>query len=104
MRLYDDTGNNFFRESPLLKDLNIDAGYNTLRPYVKSGISTSPSYTYRVRLNQASTDYTVTQKKMDWILGIIGGVCVFWYAIVHLLGRIYMRFNFNAYVAKLVYD
>jgi hypothetical protein len=41
---------------------------------------------------------------MDWIVGIIGGVCVFWYAVVHLLGKVYMRFNFNAYVAKLVYD
>jgi hypothetical protein len=89
--------------APLLKDQNINVGYNTRRNYVKSSISTQPSYRFKVKLNQASTDYTLTQKKIDWILGIIGGVFVFWYAIIHLLAGLYMKFNFNSYVAKIVY-
>jgi hypothetical protein len=97
-------GSSFMHHAPPLKDSNINVGYSTRRAYVKAGTASQPSYTYRVKLNQASTDYTITQKKVDWILGIIGGVFVFWYAVVHLLGGLYTRFNFNAYVAKLVYE
>lgn len=89
--------------APTLQNGNINAGYNTRPSLVKASIAQSPSYTFRVRLDQATTDYTVTQKKLDWITGIIGGVFVFWYAIIHLLGVLFFRFNFNAYVAKLIY-
>ena len=104
VRLYDDTTSNFFRRAPPIKDSNINVGYNTRRTYFKSSIASQPSYTYRVRLNQASTDFTISVKKADWIVGIIGGVIVFWYAIVHLLAGLYNKFNFNAYVAKLIYE
>jgi hypothetical protein len=104
VRLFDDTGNSFMHHAPPLQESNINVGANTRKTYVKAAAAAQPSYTMRVRLNQASTDYTVTQKKVDWILGIIGGVFVFWYAVVHLLAGLYMRFNFNAYVAKLVYE
>ena len=103
-RLYDDTASNLLRRVPPVKDSNINVGYNTRRTYLKASNASQPSYTFRVRLNQASTHYTLSVKKADWIVGVIGGVIVFWYAVVHLLAGLYSRFNFNAYVAKLVYE
>jgi hypothetical protein len=104
VRLYDDTGNNFMHEAPLLQNQNINVGYNNRKTYVKASTTSSPAYSFLVKLNQASTDYTVTQKKIDWIFGIIGGAFVFWYAIIHLLGKLYMHFNFNMYIAKTIYE
>lgn len=92
------------RSSPILKDTNINFGENNRRTYVKASVTDQPAYTFKVKLNQASTDFTLTQKKMDWLFGIIGGVFVFWFMVTHVLKSLYMRFNFNAYIAKIIYN
>lgn len=89
--------------APKQIDQSISFGYNSRRTFVKASSVPEPSYNFKVKLNQASTTYTTTQKKVDWIFGIIGGVFVFWYAVIHLLAGIYMQFHFNAYIAKIIY-
>lgn len=86
------------RTAPILIDEGINVGYNTRRTLIKSTVSNSPAYSYKVKLNQASTDYTLTQKKLDWILSVIGGVFVFWYVAIRYIGLLYMRFKFNEYI------
>ena len=104
VNLYDDTGTSFMHAAPKLVDQSISYGYNSRRTFVKAATAAEPAYNFKVKLNQAATNYTITQKKVDWILGIIGGVFVFWYAVVHLLAGLYMRFHFNAHIAKVVYE
>jgi prolipoprotein diacylglyceryltransferase len=48
--------------------------------------------------------FTLSQRKIDFILGVIGGVFVFWYAIVRFIGHAYNRLNFSLVVAREIYD
>ena len=46
----------------------------------------------------------LTTPKADTILAIIGGVFVFWYAILHWIGKLYNSFRVRAKMAEEIYD
>lgn len=102
--LLDDTQFTFMRSTPTVKDTNINVNYDTKRSNFKATTVSSPSYTFKVRLNQSQTTYTVFRRNIDEIIGIIGGVFVLWYLIFKCFGVGYNRFNYNAYIAKMIYE
>lgn len=103
VRLYDDSGNSFMENAAPLVQTNINLGYDTRRTVMKAEIAVVPSYRLKIRLNQAATDYIVKQKKINWILGIIGGAIFFWYMVVRLLTNPFLRFNIKSRLAKVIY-
>jgi len=82
---------------------NINLGYDTRRTVMKAEVSTIPSYTLRIRLNQAATDYIIRQHKINWIFGIIGGAIFFWYMIIRFLTNPLLNFNTKSRLAKVFY-
>jgi len=58
----------------------------------------------KIKLGSTLNKITIKNKKIDWIFGIIGGIIVFWYAIIHMIGKLYSKFNFFLYVSKIIYD
>ena len=58
----------------------------------------------KIKLGPTANKITISNKKIDWLFGIIGGILVFWYAIVQIIAKLYSRFNFYLYVSKIVYE
>jgi hypothetical protein len=99
VRVLDDTKNWFVRNQPITKDQGISSNANTLLPLTLN-IPGSPYYEVRVEPSFNQINYIISTKKADTILGIIGGVFVFWYAIFHWLGKIYNSFRVRAKLAE----
>lgn len=73
---------------------------------VSKNVNSSNGLYYEMRFRPSANqiNYVVQNKKADYILGIIGGVFVFWYAILHWIGKLYNNFNVRAKMALIIYD
>jgi hypothetical protein len=102
VRVIDDTKNWFVRNQPITKDQGISSNANTLSP-LSLNIPGSPYYEVRVKPSLNRINYIISTKKADTILGIIGGVFVLWYAIIHWLVNIFNSFKVRAKLAEQIY-
>lgn len=102
--LLDDTVSPFLRLKPPIIDSNIRADSSIKRSVLKGNITDTPTYSFSVRLGSGQTAYSITQKKADFILGVVGGVFLFWWALLHCFGQAYNRFVFRARLAKILYE
>ena len=66
---------------------------------LSKNIAGNPYYETRIRPSSNQINYIMSTKKADLILGIIGGVFVFWYALLHWIGKIYNNYNTRAKLA-----
>ena len=58
----------------------------------------------RIKSSGKRIDYVLWRDKSDVVLGVIGGVVIFWYILIGCLGRAYNKFNVRARLAWLIYD
>lgn len=100
--MYNDTDKSIFR-SPVLHDYNLNADYSSRRTRAKTISNNETKYVMNVKLGPSMNKITLKTKKINWIIGVCGGILVFWYFIIHLLAHIYSRFNFYLYLSKIVY-
>ena len=103
--MHDDTSNWFLRKDPNITFEGIAANENTPMA-VSKNVNSSNGLYYEMRFRPSSNqiNYVIQNKKADYILGIIGGVFVFWYAILHWIGKLYNNFNVRAKMALIIYD
>jgi len=78
---------------------------NTPYTLVKT-IENDSSLHYEVRIHPSFNEinYVISTPKADTLLGIIGGVFVLWYAILHWLGKFYSSYSTRAQLAEDIYD
>lgn len=96
----DNSGNQFLGPTSKLITSNINVGLDTSKQFIRSLNGSSPSYTFSLRPYQSKTVYTLSQRKLSFIVGIIGGVFVFWFSIIGSLGFFYNKFNYYMFVAQ----
>jgi hypothetical protein len=83
-----------------LFDSNLNVGPESSKQIIIGSNSSAPSYTFNLKPSQSKTVYILSQRKLSFILGIIGGVFVIWYAIFNNLTFLYNKFHFHMFVAK----
>jgi len=58
----------------------------------------------KIKLGSTMNKITLKTKRINWIIGVIGGIFIFWYAIIHVFAKMYSRFNFYLYLANVIYE
>lgn len=104
VQIKDNAGNQFMHGDSRLVEQQIDVNVETSKWNIRAWEMNSPSYVFQVKPSQSRSVFTLSQRKIDFILGVIGGVFVFWYAIVRFIGHAYNRLNFSLVVAREIYD
>lgn len=94
----------FLRPTPKLSDYNLNADYNSRRTKVKVFADNKTQYVMNIKLGPSMTKITHKTKRMNWLLGIFGGVLIFWYFVGHVLAKLYSRFKFYIYLSKVIYN
>jgi hypothetical protein len=102
VRVLDDTQNWFLRRQPTVRAQGVAANTNTLYPLARN-VPGSPYLEVRMQPSLNQVNYLQTTPKADFILGVIGGVFVLWYALLHWLGKVYNGFRVRARLAEMVY-
>jgi len=57
-----------------------------------------------VKLGPSMTKITLKTKSTNWLIGVFGGILIFWYLVIHFLVKIYSKFIFNLYLSKMIYE
>lgn len=104
VRIEDDTTNFFMRKAPVNKFKGIAKNANTPYPLARNIQNGTSYYEVHIRPSNNQIQYWLETPKADTLLGIIGGVFVFWYAVVHWLGKLYNNYYLRAKLAEAVYE
>jgi hypothetical protein len=68
------------------------------------GVATSmPFYEVRVRPSAQTTKVVLTGMPTDVVLGVIGGICIIFYAVFHTFGRVIGHYNARCSLASSLY-
>jgi hypothetical protein len=103
VRIEDDTKNFFLRGAPVVNLQGIAVNPDTAYPLSRMFNTSSLYYELKIKASGRQINYLITTPKADIILGIIGGVIVFWYALCHWLGKVYNNFQVRAVQADVLY-
>ena len=103
VRIVDDTQNWFMRQKGETTFSGVVSNLNTLMPLSRN-IAGNPYYELKIKPSHNQINYIISTKKADFVIGIIGGVFVIWYALFHFIGKVYNSYNVRAKLAEDVYD
>lgn len=62
-----------------------------------------PFYEVRVRPSAQMTKVVLTGIPTDVVLGVIGGICVLFYAVFHIFGKVFDHYNARCFLAQRLY-
>lgn len=95
-----DTSKTFGREEPVRVEKTMvyeDFGdRNVLR---RGDAKAEPGFVLEIRPNGRVEQIILRSYKVDYLLGLIGGVFAFWYFIIHFFAKFYNSFKVRAKLA-----
>lgn len=105
IELLDDTSKSFLRTPP--KTIERTMAYSSFgdRNEQRKGNATAdPAYILEIRPNGQLQQIILRSYKIDFLLGIIGGVFAFWYFFVHFFAKAYNAYKARAKLAEVLHQ
>jgi hypothetical protein len=88
------------RKTPKIPNEGICKNENTPNTLSRTLPGIPTFYNLKIRPSNNQINYIITKYKMDYLFGIIGGIFVFWYAIIHWIGKLYNSYHYRSRLAR----